>query len=108
MLTENKKISLIISFIAIALLISAVDILSFICSIYKVYTFYNRFLYEIRFIFWGWSLTFICAAAAMGTTLYWKPGTPLLRGLVIFLSITAALFSLAVLWILIAMVSMRP
>jgi len=108
MLTEKKKIVLIIALTAIALLINMIDVLGFIFSVYEVSSSYNRFLYEIRFIFWGWLLALVFAAAAIGTTLYWKPGSLLLRGLVIFFSVTTILFSLAVLWMLIAMLSLKP
>ena len=108
MLTEKKKTALIIALTVSALLICMIDVLGFIFSVYEVFNSYNRFLYEIRFIFWGWLLAVILATAAIGTTLCWKPGSLLFRGLVIFLSITMILFSLAVLWMLIAMLSMKP
>ncbi len=108
MLSEKKKIALIVTLTAIALLISMIDVLGFIFSMCEVFNSYNRFLYEIRFIFWGWFLVFVFAGTAMGTTLYWKPGNLLLRGLVMFFSTTTILFSLAVLWMLIAMLSMEP
>jgi len=107
MLTEKKKIALIITLTAIALLINTSLLLSFILD-KEASDSYNRFLYEIRFIFWGWLLAFVFAGIAIGTTMYWKPGSLLLRGLVIFFSITTILFSLAVLWMLIAMLSLKP
>ena len=108
MFRENKKISLIIALTGIALLITTVDLLSFIFSIYTVCEFYNSFLYEIRFLLWSWLFTLLSAAGAIAATLYWKAGTRVFRSVVMLLSITTILFSLAELWMLIAVVSMKP
>ena len=107
MLTEKKKIALIITLIAIALLINMEEVLGFILDKYEVSDSYNRFLYEIRFIFWGWLLVFVFAGAAIGATLYWKPGSLLLRGFIIFLSTITIIYRMAWLWMLIAMLTLE-
>ena len=96
MLSEKKKIALIIALIVIAFLINITSLLSFVLDKEASYS-YNRFLYKIRIIFWGWLLIIAFAGTAMGTTLYWKPGRALFRGVVIFLSVVAII--LAILWL---------
>jgi len=107
MLTEYKKTALIITLTAIALLIDMIMVLGFILVKYKAFNSYDRFLYEIRFVFWGWLLVFSFAGTAIGTTLYWKPGSLLLRGFIIFFSIITIIFALAWLWMLIAMLTLK-
>ena len=106
MRAESKKIALIIILTAIALLINISLLLSFILD-KEASDSYNRFLYEIRFVFWGWLLVFGFAGTAIGTTLYWKPGSLLLRGFIIFFSIITIIFALAWLWMLIAMLTLE-
>lgn len=96
MLTEKRKIALIITLTAIALLINTSLLLSFILD-KEASDSYNRFLYEIRIIFWGWLLIIAFAGTATGTTLYWKPGRVLFRGVIISLSVVAII--LALLWL---------
>ena len=108
MLTEKKKTILIITLTVSALLINMTEVLGFILTKYEVSNSYHHLLYEIRFVFWGWLLVFFFAGAAIGTTLYWKPGSLLLRGLVIFFSIIAIIYRMAWLWMLIAMLSLKP
>lgn len=108
MTAESKKITLIITLTVIALLINMEEVLGFILAKYEAADSYHHFLYEIRFVFWGWLPIFIFAAAAIGATLYWKPGSSLFRGLIIFFSIIAIIYRMAWLWMLIAMLSMKP
>lgn len=96
MLIENRKITLIITLTVIALLIDMIMVVDFIFSVYKL-DFYGRFLYEVRFFFWGWFLALVFAGTAIGTTLYWKPSRVLFRGIVILLSVVAMI--LALLWL---------
>lgn len=106
MLTEKKKTVLIVTLTVSALLINMILLLSFVLDKEASYS-YNRFLYEIRFVFWGWLLVFAFAGSAMGTTLYWKPGSLLFRGFIIFFSIITIIFALAWLWMLIAMLTLE-
>jgi hypothetical protein len=96
MLTEKKKTMLIITLTAIALLINISMLLGLILD-KEASDSYNHFLYEIRIIFWGWLLIIALAAAAMGTTLHWKPGRVLFRRVIIFLSVVSIIFAL--LWL---------
>jgi len=96
MLTEKKKTVLIVTLTVSALLINMILLLSFVLDKEASYS-YNRFLYKIRIIFWGWLLIIAFAGSAMGTTLYWKPGRALFRGVVVFLSVVAII--LAILWL---------
>ena len=104
MLREKKKISLIVTLLAIAFLIHSVELLSFVLHIYykELSEPYLHFLYEIRIINWGWLVAFISAVTAIGITLYWKPGRAFFRRIVIFLSVVAILLSAnALFWLMV-------
>jgi hypothetical protein len=102
MRAENKKTALIITLVVSALVIGVMpylgeelvlqDILSkeegfwaFFCS------------YGLHFSQWGWFLGLCSAIAALVGTRHWKPGTPLLKGIVIFFSVIAVV--LASIWL---------
>lgn len=106
MLTERKKIALIVTLTAIVLLINILQLLGLILDKEASHS-YNLFLYEIRIINWGWLLTIVLAGTAMGTMLYWKPGRALFRGVIISLSILAIILALFWLFGLIMISTMK-
>lgn len=107
MLTEKKKIALIITLTVIALLINILPLLGLVLDKEASHS-YNHFLYEIRIILWGWFLTIVLAGTATGTTLYWKPGRVLFRGVIIFLSVVAIIWALLWLFGLIMISTLKP
>ena len=54
-------------------------------------------LYGLHFCLWGWLLGLCFSIAALVGTRHWKPRTPLLKGIVIFISIAALV--LALIWL---------
>jgi len=97
MLTEKKKIALIITLTVIALLIDAIMVLGFILVDDEAFLSFNRILDVIGLFRWGWFLVLSFAGFAIAGTLYWKPSSPLFRGSIIFFSIIAII--LALLWL---------
>lgn len=106
MFTEKKKMALIITLTVTAFLLLMIGVLGFILD-KEASDSYNRFLYEIRFIFWGWLLALVLAATAIGATLYWKPSKALFRGFMVFLSMIAIIWALLCLFGLIMISTMK-
>jgi len=97
MLTENKKRVVIITLTVSALVIDMIMLLDYILFKYEAFNSYGRLLYEIRLFHWGWFLVLSFAGFAIAGTLYWKPGSLLFRGSIIFFSIIVII--LALLWL---------
>ena len=95
MLTEKKKTILIIILTVSALLIDIIILLDFILRGDVGFWSFN-WLREVGFFRWGWLFVFGFAGSAIVGTLYWKPGSPILRGIIIFFSIIALI--LAAMW----------
>jgi len=96
MLTEKKKIALIITLTVSALIIGVIPFLDYAFPKGEE-PWFLRWLRTIKYFAWGWFPVFVFAASAIAGTLYWKPGPLLLRGVTILFSVVAAIWAL--LWL---------
>jgi len=96
MLTEKRKIALIITLSAIAIVIGIIPFLDYAIPKSEE-PWLLRWLRAIKYFAWAWFPVFALAASAIAGTLYWKPGPLLLRVLAIMFSTVAAIWAL--LWL---------
>lgn len=87
MLTEKKKTVLMIALTVCALLIDMPLLAILLGTDVRGWLF--NWLREVGFFYWDWFLVFCFAGSAIAGTLYWKPGSLSLRGIIIFFSIIA-------------------
>ncbi|MFA5238141.1 MAG: hypothetical protein WC476_00340 [Phycisphaerae bacterium] len=96
MLTEKKKKALIIILTVGAILIGVIPFLDHIFPKGEE-PWPLRWLRAIKYFAWAWFPVFVLSTSAIAGTLYWKPGTLLLRVLAILFSAVAVIWSL--LWL---------
>ena len=87
----KKKTVLIIALTVSALLINTPWLAILLGANVRSQSF--DWLYEISFFHWDWLLAFCLAGSALAGTICWKPGSPILRGIIIFFSIIAIMLA---------------
>jgi len=100
MLTERKKIGLILTLFSI---VSLIEILFFL-YIPFVHSYFGKLLFDIGLTRWGWLPAIVLGIVVITCLIRWKPSNLWLRLFILFFSIIEVI--IALLWAYLALVAM--
>ena len=100
MLTERKKIGLILILFSI---VSLIEILLFLFFLFG-HGYFGKLLFDIGLTRWGWVPAIVLGIAVITCLIRWKPGNLWLRLVILFFSIIEVI--IALLWTCLALVAM--
>jgi hypothetical protein len=100
MLTERKKVRLILILFSI---VSLIEILLFLFFLYS-HSYFGKLLFDIGLTRWGWVLAIVLGIVVITCLIRWKPGKLRLRLFILFFSIIEVI--IALLWTYLALVAM--
>lgn len=102
MLTERKKIGLIL------ILFSIVSLIEILLSLYIPFadTYFSKLLFDTGLTRWGWVPAIVLGIAVITCLIRWKPGNLWLRLFILFFSIIEVIFALKWVYGLLAAMSL--
>lgn len=100
MLTERKKVGLILILFSI---VSLIEILLFLFFLFS-HGYFGKLLFDIGLTRWGWVPAIVLGIAVITCLIRWKPGNLWLRLFILFFSIIEVI--IALLWTYLALVAM--
>ena len=103
MLTERKKIGLILILFSI---VSLIEILLFLYDRYH-HSYFGKLLFDTGLTRWGWVPAIVLGIAVITCLIRWKPGSLWLRLFILFLSIIEVIFALEWAYGALAMMRLR-
>ena len=96
MLSETKKIVLVISMTLISLIIEAIVHIDYLLSKDLKTVFISEMIHSTGISLWGWLPAILLTVSSIGLTIYWRPANIIFRIFLIFISFIIAI--IAVIW----------